>query len=79
MEKVGFKIVLKESTFPIDLFLLMGKNYVGNDVIGRESHAMRKLFEINLAKANKNNLKRNLYRSLSELKLGREIIMLGKK
>lgn len=79
LENVGFKIVLKESTFPIDLFPLMGKNYLENDALGRESHAMRKLFEMNLAKAGKNNLKRHLYKLLSELDLGRTIIMIGKK
>ena len=78
-EKVGFKVVLKESTFPIDMFLLMGKNYIGNDIVGRKSHFMRMSFELNLEKAKKNNLKRKLYKTFSNFDIGREIILIGKK
>ena len=78
-EKVGFKVVLKESTFPIDMFLLMGKNYIGNDIVGRKSHFMRMSFELNLARAKKNNLKRKLYKTFSNFDIGREIILIGKK
>jgi len=79
MEANGFEIVLKEATFPIDMFLLMGKNYVGNDEIGRECHHYRKTFELNLAKANSNYLKREIYCSLAKMNVGREIILIGKK
>tara|TARA_B100001250_G_C19800530_1_gene790826 strand:+ start:73 stop:984 length:912 start_codon:yes stop_codon:yes gene_type:complete len=79
LEEVGFKILLKETTFPMDMFLLMGKNYVGNDELGRECHIMRKQLELNLAKAGANNVKRDLYRSLAKLGIGREIILIGEK
>ena len=79
LERKGFSIVIKESTFPIDLFLLMGMDYVNNDTLGRECHALRKEFEHTLNKGGKNNLKRQLYREMSKLNIGREIIMIGKK
>jgi len=79
LEKVGFKLLLKESTFPIDMFLLMGRNYVGDDTIGRECHGYRKKFELNLNSANKNNLKRQLNRKFAELNIGREITLIGRK
>jgi SAM-dependent methyltransferase len=79
LEKVGFSVVLKESTFPIDMFLLMGKNYVGNDSLGRECHQMRKNLELNLNRAGNNHLKRNLYKLMAKSGLGREIIMIGQK
>ena len=47
MRKVGTKIVNTEATFPIDLFLMMGDNYVGNDEVGRACHGKRKTLEIN--------------------------------
>lgn len=79
LEYSGFKVVLQETTFPIDMFLLMGKNYVGDDVLGRECHKMRKNLELNLAKAGKNKTKRNIYKSFAQLGIGREIIMIGEK
>ena len=79
LEKIGFEVVLKESTFPIDMFLLMGHNYVENDTLGRECHKMRKLFELNLDKAQNNYIKRKLYRLFAKVGVGREIIIFGKK
>jgi len=79
LEKVGFKVVLRESTFPIDMFLLMGKNYIGNDILGRECHKMRKTLELNLAKAGKNNTKRTLYKLLAQSGIGREAIFYAQK
>ena len=78
-DRCGFDVVHKEATFPIDMFLLMGDNYVGNDELGRACHAKRKTFEFNLAAAGRNDLKRDLYQGLSELGLGREIILVGRK
>ncbi|MFT7559301.1 MAG: 2-polyprenyl-3-methyl-5-hydroxy-6-metoxy-1,4-benzoquinol methylase [Flavobacteriales bacterium] len=73
IQRTGFKVVLKENTFPIDMFLLMGDNYIGNDSLGRQTHKRRIAFEKTLFDAGKNDLKRKIYRSLSELDLGREI------
>jgi len=79
LERTGFKVVLKEATFPIDMFLLMGKNYVSNDMLGRESHLMRKTFEMNLANADKNDIKRDIYQAFASMNLGRETILIGQK
>ena len=57
----------------IDMFLLMGQNYVGNDSLGRKCHQMRMSFEQNLEKAGMGELKRDLYRKLASMGLGREI------
>ncbi len=75
----GFDVVMREATFPIDMFLLMGDNYVGNDKLGRECHAKRKLFELNIAKAGISHIKRNQYRALANIGIGREVILLGQK
>ena len=77
--KIGFKILMRESTFPIDIFLLMGIQYVSNDKIGRECHGMRKTLELNLKKSGMNNIKRQLYKMFSQLQLGRETLVLGQK
>ena len=74
----GFEVVLREATFPIDMFLLMGDNYVGNDEVGRMCHAKRKTLEQNLAKAGMGILKRNWYRAMADLGIGREAVLISK-
>lgn len=75
----GFEVVWREATFPIDMFLLMGDNYVGNDALGRQCHAKRKLLEQNLASAGLSRVKRQLYQALAVNNLGREIFLVGVK
>ena len=79
IEISGFMVLHKEATFPIDMFLLMGENYIGNDVVGRECHGRRKNFEGALLKAGLGDLKKKLYERLIELNIGREITLYAKK
>ena len=78
LESVGFEVIHQEATFPIDIFLLMGDNYVGNDALGRVCHQKRKNFELNLAKAGQTELLHSIYEMISTLNLGREALILGK-
>ncbi len=73
--RCGFTPRMSESSFPIDLFLLMGDDYVGNDALGRVCHARRKAFEQLLHDAHAGELKRRLYRTFAELGLGRDAIL----
>lgn len=77
LKDVGLDVVSREATFPIDFFLLMGENYVGNDELGRRCHALRKTFELNLVAGGRNDLKRLMYRSFSDLGIGREVVVYG--
>jgi SAM-dependent methyltransferase len=79
VKKCGFEVVHKEATFPIDIFLLMGDNYIGNDELGRKCHGKRMNFEINLDRAGVNSLKQGLYQSMAELGLGREVVLYARK
>lgn len=79
MEKVGFKTICTTASFPLELFLLMEEDYIGNSQIGRKIHNKRKKFDQAMAKTNNTNLKRQIYDKLSELGLGREITVIGKK
>ncbi len=79
MSSTGFEVVLQEATFPIDMFLLMGDNYVANDAIGRQCHAKRKMLERNLATAAMTDLKRRLYQALALIGIGREVQIVGQK
>ena len=75
----GLRVMLREATFPIDLFLLMGEDYIGNDELGRRCHALRKTMELNLVKAGRNDLKRALYRQFAELGVGRSVTVFAVK
>jgi SAM-dependent methyltransferase len=79
IRRVGAKIVNTEATFPIDLFLMMGDNYIGNDEVGRSCHGKRKTLEINLEKAGLTGLRQSLYQSFAEVGVGREIQVVGRK
>lgn len=74
-----FEVVSVETSFPIDLFLLMGDNYVGNDDLGRACHAKRKTFEMNLARAGLTALKQDMYRALAALGIGRDVFVVARK
>jgi SAM-dependent methyltransferase len=77
--RIHFETMIREATFPIDIFLLMGDNYIGNDTLGRVCHGKRKAFELNVAKSGLKNLRRDLYRKLANIGIGREVLMIGKK
>jgi SAM-dependent methyltransferase len=77
LTQAGFKVIYQESTFPIDMFLLMGENYIGDDELGRKCHEKRKIFDMNLSKDKA--LDRKIKKSFSEMGIGREIVMFAKK
>ena len=79
LERAGFEVVHREASFPIDLFLLMGEDYVGDDARGRACHGRRRLFEERLEAAGAGPLKRALYAKLAELGLGRHAVLYGRR
>ena len=79
IKRTGFKIIRKESTFPMELFLLMGQNYVKNPKIGKKLHLERIQFEKNFVKRKETELKRKIYQKLAEIGIGRTAIIYAKK
>ena len=67
----GLEVRARETSFPIDMFLLMGEDYVGDDERGRRCHGMRMRFEETLERAGRADLKRELYGAFASLGLGR--------
>jgi 2-polyprenyl-3-methyl-5-hydroxy-6-metoxy-1,4-benzoquinol methylase len=78
LKKHNFSIILKETTFPLELFLLMDEDYISKPEIGRDIHKKRKMFDLKLSKYN-NKLKRKLYQTLADLNIGRTITIYAKK
>jgi len=79
MERCGFEVVHKEATFPIDMFLLMGDNYIGNDELGRHCHGKRKTLELNLSRAGMVEIKQQLFQALANIGIGREVVLVARR
>jgi 2-polyprenyl-3-methyl-5-hydroxy-6-metoxy-1,4-benzoquinol methylase len=74
LESNGLKVIHETSMFPIDLFLLMGDHYVGNEALGKESHSRRKQMEIAFLKSGHIEVLNKLYEDMTKLGLGRELV-----
>ncbi len=75
LKSLGFKIKICEASFPLEMFLLFGDNYVGNQKLGKICHQKRVTFEKNLRDNGKSKLLKKFYRSLAKLNLGRQIVV----
>jgi hypothetical protein len=65
--------------FPMDFFLLMGDNYVGNDSLGRASHSRRKSLDIMLNEPELKDFKKEMYSLMAKHGIGREMVIYGEK
>lgn len=70
----GFEVLFLEASFPMELFMLMGENYVENPSLGRLCHKRRVEFELNMRKLNKTSELRAFYRALASAGLGRQVM-----
>lgn len=75
LNKAGFEIVHKDTSFPLEMFVLMGEDYVGNKEIGKAIHTKRVSFEKVLVDSGRNAVKKKLYQSFADMGLGRTTIM----
>jgi SAM-dependent methyltransferase len=73
-----FEVLHLETSYPLENFLLAGRNYVGNPALGRECHNERKAFESALFLHDKERIKA-LAASWAAQGIGREFIILGRK
>jgi hypothetical protein len=79
LKSIGFKILDVEASFPLEIFLLFGDNYIKNPVLGKECHKKRIMFEKNLLKYGRVGLLNSFYKSLADLGLGRTITIYAQK
>ena len=78
-ERLGFKIAERTTSFPMEAFLLMGANYVGDPELGRACHGKRKRFDLALENAGLRDTRRAFYRALAEAGIGREAVVIAVK
>lgn len=79
IEKLGLKLVDRTTSFPMEAFVMMGENYVGDPALGRACHGKRKNFDFAFEKAGLTHLRRDFYRSLARLGIGREAVVIAVK
>lgn len=77
--RLGFEIAGRTTTFPMELFLLMGDDYTVNGELGRSLHAKRKRFEQTMAGAGEQAALDALYDAVAAAGLGRECVVWGRK
>jgi hypothetical protein len=79
LTRLGFSVAERTTTFPMELFLLMGMNYTADATLGRSCHAQRKRFDLALEHSGFMETRRAFYRALAAAGLGREIVLIAKK
>ncbi len=77
--KAGFTIASVTATFPMDFFLLMGKNYVGDEELGSRCHGLRTRLDIMLGDPRLKGFKAEMYDLMARHGIGREAIIFGIK
>jgi 2-polyprenyl-3-methyl-5-hydroxy-6-metoxy-1,4-benzoquinol methylase len=75
----GLLEVDRVASFPIEMFLLMGEDYVGHPEVGRACHARRMAFERALIGSGRIDELAGLYRALAQAGVGRTCGILARR
>jgi 2-polyprenyl-3-methyl-5-hydroxy-6-metoxy-1,4-benzoquinol methylase len=75
LDQLGFETIYAQGDFPMEMFLLMGENYIGNPQVGGSCHARRVQFDLGLSP----ELRRKIYSALGQAGVGRDCLVFGKK
>jgi 2-polyprenyl-3-methyl-5-hydroxy-6-metoxy-1,4-benzoquinol methylase len=75
LDRLGFETVYSQGDFPMELFLLMGENYVADPEVGSRCHARRVQFDLGLPP----ELRRKIYSALGNVGVGRDCLVFGKR
>ena len=79
LERLGFAVAERTTSFPMELFLMMGEDYIGKDDIGRACHNRRKRFDLAFEAAGLSEARRAFYRALASAGMGREAVLIAVK
>ena len=73
LRRLGFDVLYSQGDFPMELFLLMGDNYVGNPSVGNKCHKKRVFFETAIP----GELRRGIYQAFAQVGIGRDCLTFG--
>ncbi len=79
LTRLGFTIAERTTSFPMEAFLMMGENYIGDAALGRACHNKRKAFDLAFEAAGLKQTRRAFYRALADLGIGREAVVIAVK
>lgn len=79
LTELDYTVIHKESSFPMELFILLGEQYVGDAQKGKECHQKRVQFEALMKKHGKTKELYMFYQSLAEVDLGRQVLIFASK
>jgi SAM-dependent methyltransferase len=79
VSRLGFDICERTTSFPMELFLLMGLDYTTDPALGRACHAQRKRFDLALENSGFKETRRSFYRALAAAGIGREAVIVAMK
>lgn len=79
LARVGLSVLERSAMFPLEFFLAMGDNYVGNDLLGRQCHGKRKELDRSLEEAGLQVFRREMYKLMARHDIGREVIVYAYK
>ncbi len=77
IERMDMQVIDTIATFPLEFFILSGRDYIHDPSLGRGSHHMRTMFEETMYERNP-ELLNTLYRSLAASGVGREFLLIAK-
>ena len=75
LESLGLEVVDAIGDFPMEMFLLMGDDYVADRTLGPQCHRRRVAFELGLT----GELRRSIYRNLARAQTGRNCFVFARK
>ncbi len=78
LQKCKFEIEFLTTDFPMEIFPLMGEDYITKPDVGRNTHLKRVSFEKYLNQAHAEEFKDSLYLSLAQLGIGRGMYVVAK-
>lgn len=74
LSKLGFEVLYLQCDFPMEMFLMMGHDYIGEPSVGGKCHKRRVKFEMSLP----SDLRRAMYNALGNIGVGRDCLVFGK-
>lgn len=79
LRHAGFEPCAHLASFPLELFALMGDDYVADPALGKMIHGRRMAMELALHDVGKGSLLGRVYRALGELGLGRTLTVVARR
>jgi SAM-dependent methyltransferase len=79
LARLGLKVTERTTSFPMEAFAMMGENYTNDAALGRACHNKRKKFDFAFEAAGLKETRRDFYRALARLGIGREAVVIAVK